>query len=66
MLTFTIIVLALAALVWSMDADAAVGPAIFSIARVAGWASHYLEEIIEQPLRFRARAVYVTPGDSAI
>jgi citrate synthase len=31
---------------------------IFSIARIAGWIAHALEEYTEAPLRFRARAVY--------
>jgi hypothetical protein len=25
---------------------------------VAGWTAHYMEELAERPLRFRARAVY--------
>jgi citrate synthase len=28
------------------------------VARVAGWVAHYLEELDERPLRYRARAVY--------
>ena len=31
---------------------------LFAVARVAGWAAHYMEELTERPLRFRARAVY--------
>ena len=34
------------------------GRTIFAVARVAGWAAHYLEELTERPVRFRARAVY--------
>ena len=34
------------------------GRTIFAVARVAGWAAHYMEELTERPLRFRARAVY--------
>jgi len=34
------------------------GLSIFTIARVAGWTAHYLEELDEPPLRYRARAVY--------
>ena len=34
------------------------GRNLFAIARVAGWAAHYMEELAERPLRFRARAVY--------
>jgi len=37
------------------------GGVVFKIARVAGWAAHYMEELTETPLRYRARAVYVTP-----
>jgi citrate synthase len=40
-----------------MDAEASV---LFKIARVAGWVAHYLEELREPPLRYRARAVFVT------
>jgi citrate synthase len=32
--------------------------AVFAIARSAGWIAHALEEYTEQPLRFRARAIY--------
>ena len=34
------------------------GRTIFTVARIAGWTAHYLEELGERPLRFRARAVY--------
>jgi citrate synthase len=34
------------------------GRTLFAIARVAGWTAHYLEELDERPVRFRARAVY--------
>jgi citrate synthase len=27
---------------------------------VAGWTAHYLEELEERPIRYRARAVYAT------
>jgi citrate synthase len=52
--------LALAALTWTAGLDADAGRTIFSVARLAGWTAHYLEELGERPLRFRARAVYST------
>jgi citrate synthase len=36
------------------------GRTLFAVARVAGWVAHYLEELAERPLRYRARAVYST------
>jgi citrate synthase len=36
------------------------GRTIFTVARVAGWTAHYLEELEERPIRYRARAVYAT------
>ncbi len=50
--------LALAALSWGTGMPPDTGRTIFAVARVAGWAAHYLEELTERPLRFRARAVY--------
>ena len=50
--------LALAALGWGTGMPPDAGRTIFAVARVAGWAAHYLEELAERPLRFRARAVY--------
>ncbi len=50
--------LALAALSWGAGMPPDSGRTIFAIARVAGWTAHYLEELTERPLRFRARAVY--------
>jgi citrate synthase len=50
--------LALAALSWVNGLSPDTGRTIFSVARLAGWTAHYLEEITERPLRFRARAVY--------
>ncbi len=50
--------LALAALSWGTGMPPDAGRTIFTIARVAGWTAHYLEELAERPLRFRARAVY--------
>ncbi len=52
--------LALAALTWAAGAPADAGRTIFSVARLAGWTAHYLEELAERPLRFRARAVYAS------
>ncbi len=50
--------LALAALSWGTGMPSDSGRTIFAVARVAGWAAHYMEELTEPPLRFRARAVY--------
>ena len=50
--------LALAALSWGTGMPPDTGRTIFAVARLAGWAAHYMEEIVEPPLRFRARAVY--------
>jgi citrate synthase len=52
--------LALAAVTWATKMPTDAGRTIFTIARVAGWTAHYLEELGERPLRFRARAVYAT------
>jgi citrate synthase len=49
---------ALGALAWSQGLPDDAGRTLFSVARVAGWTAHYLEEIDERPVRFRARAVY--------
>jgi citrate synthase len=50
--------LALAALSWGTGMPPDAGRTIFAVARVAGWTAHYMEELTERPLRFRARAVY--------
>jgi len=50
--------LALAALSWGMRMSPDAGRMIFTVARVAGWTAHYMEELTERPLRFRARALY--------
>src|ERR1700722_3663786 len=50
--------LALAALSWGTGMPPDTGRIIFAVARLAGWAAHYMEELTERPLRFRARAVY--------
>ena len=52
--------LALAALTWAAGLPADAGRTIFSVARLAGWTAHYMEELAERPLRFRARAVYAS------
>jgi citrate synthase len=55
--------LAAMALATGMPSDA--GRTIFTVARVAGWTAHYLEELDERPLRYRARAVYAAPPPRA-
>jgi citrate synthase len=52
--------LALAAVTWATGMPTDAGRTIFTVARIAGWTAHYLEELGERPLRFRARAVYAT------
>ena len=54
--------LGMAAIAWSTGMAADAGRTLFTVARVAGWVAHYLEELEERPLRYRARAVYATPG----
>lgn len=56
---------ALAALASASGAAPGAMPALFSIARVAGWVAHYLEELDERPLRFRARAIHTTDSAGA-
>lgn len=53
----TDLALALLGRVVGMPVDA--GDAIFTIARLAGWTAHALEEYAEEPLRFRLHALYV-------
>ena len=50
--------LALAALGLVADLPEDAGEMIFSVARIAGWTAHAIEEYAEAPLRFRARAAY--------
>jgi citrate synthase len=50
--------LALAVLTWGTGMPPDSGRTLFAVARLAGWAAHYMEELTERPLRFRARAVY--------
>src|ERR1700722_13936962 len=52
--------LALAALSWGTGMPPDTGRTLFAVARVSGWTAHYLEELTERPLRFRARAVYAS------
>jgi citrate synthase len=52
--------LGLGALVWASGAEQAFATAIFSLARMAGWTAHYLEELGEPAVRFRALAAYAT------
>jgi len=54
--------LGLAAVTWATGMAADAGRTIFTVARLAGWTAHYLEELQERPLRFRARAIYATAG----
>ncbi len=54
--------LALAAVAWATGMPPDAGRTIFAVARVAGWTAHYLEELEERPLRYRARAVYAARG----
>ncbi|HEY6427874.1 MAG TPA: citrate synthase [Acidimicrobiales bacterium] len=50
--------LALAALSWGTGMPPDTGRTLFAVGRIAGWTAHYMEELTERPLRFRARAVY--------
>jgi len=52
--------LALAGLTFVSGMEPEAGGVLFKVARVAGWIAHYLEELTERPLRYRARAIYVT------
>jgi citrate synthase len=52
--------LALAAVSWAAGLPPGAGRTVFTVARVAGWTAHYLEELGERPLRFRARAAYAS------
>lgn len=52
--------LALGALAYCADMAPDVLPLLFAVSRCPGWVAHYLEELDEAPLRFRARAVHVT------
>jgi citrate synthase len=52
---------ALGALAFVLKMPKGATEAIFATARTAGWLAHALEEYGENPLRFRARAVYIGP-----
>ena len=52
--------LGLAAMAWATGMPPDAGQVLFTVARVAGWVAHYLEELEERPLRLRARAIYAT------
>jgi citrate synthase len=52
--------LALGALAYCTDMAPEALPLLFAVARCPGWVAHYMEELDEAPLRFRARAVHVT------
>lgn len=54
----------LAALAVCAQMDRQAGPAIFAIARCAGWWAHALEEWGEAPLRFRLTSQYLGPRGS--
>ena len=58
--------LGLAAIAWSTGMGPGAGRILFTVARVAGWVAHYLEELGERPLRYRARAIYASPGRELI
>ncbi len=56
--------LALAAIAWASGMAPGAGQVLFMVSRIVGWVAHYLEELGERPLRYRARAVYATPRAS--
>jgi citrate synthase len=58
--------LGIGALVFATGMPADSGQTIFGVARMAGWTAHYLEELIERPLRFRARAIYAQPVSNPV
>ncbi len=53
--------IALATFELAMEMEPNSAETIFTVARVAGWLGHSIEEYSEAPLRFRARAHYVGP-----
>jgi citrate synthase len=56
--------LGLAAMAWAAGMPPDAGQTLFAVARVAGWVAHYLEELGERPLRYRARAIYAASNRS--
>jgi citrate synthase len=54
--------LALASAAWAAGMPRDTGSTLFAVSRLAGWVAHYLEELEERPLRYRARAVYASPN----
>ena len=50
---------ALGALAFATGLEPGATEAIFALARTAGWLAHAIEEYGEEPLRFRARAIYL-------
>lgn len=58
--------LGLAAVVWATGMAEDAGRTLFTVARVAGWTAHYLEELDERALRFRARAVYAVKRERVV
>ena len=56
--------LGLAAMAWAAGMPPDAGQTLFAVARVAGWVAHYLEELGERPLRYRARAIYAASSRS--
>ena len=57
--------LSLAALAYATEMAPETVATIFTISRMAGWGAHYLEELGERPLRYRARAVYTVAPSHA-
>ncbi len=58
--------LALAVFELAMDMQPHSAETIFTVARMAGWMGHAIEEYSEPPLRFRARAHYTGPAPKQV
>ena len=58
--------LALAVFELTMEMEPGSAETIFTVARIAGWVAHTLEEYGETPLRFRARAHYTGPAPTRL